>query len=78
VKGECRSKIKTKFFHFDYSEPHPALFKDNANREQYKVNEYLLLLPRCRLSYLKVVKGECRSKIKMKFFNFDYAEPHPT
>jgi len=39
VKGECRSKIKTKFFHFDYAEPHPTLFKDNkdnANRVQYK------------------------------------------
>ena len=28
-----------KFFHFDYAEPHPTLFKDNkdnANRVQYK------------------------------------------
>ena len=35
-------------------------------------------MPSRILHYLKVVKGECRSKIKMKFFNFDYAEPHPT
>ena len=36
------------------------LFKDNANREQYKMKGMRLsfLLPRCRLSYLKIKQVE--------------------
>ena len=29
VKGERRGKRKTKFFKFDYPEPHPILSKDS-------------------------------------------------
>jgi len=33
-------------------------------------------LPNCILSYLKIVKGECRDKQKTQFLDF-FAEPHP-
>ena len=29
AKGEWRGKRKTKFFRFDYPEPHPSLWKDS-------------------------------------------------
>jgi hypothetical protein len=36
-----------------------------------------LTIPNRILAYLKIVKGERRSKRKTKFFKFDYPEPHP-
>ena len=40
------------------------LFKDNANREQYKMkgNRLSFLLPRCRLSYSKIMQTESNTK----------------
>ena len=43
--------------------------KDNANRTQYKVNQHLLLLLRCSLSYLKIMQIECNSKFKCRAKN---------
>ena len=56
VKGERRGKRKTKFFKFDYPEPHPILSKDSERRAQYKKETCLIfLLPSRVLAYEKIV-----------------------
>ncbi|WP_440426093.1 hypothetical protein, partial [Prevotella sp.] len=43
-------------------EMQPLLFKDSANRTQYKTNLFDFVLLRCSLSYLKIVQIEHNAK----------------
>ena len=49
--------------------------KDSANREQNKINSFIFL-PRCSLSYPKIVQGERNAKLNTKFL-FYISEPQP-
>ena len=77
VQGERSAKRKTRFL-ICTSEPQPILFKDSANRAQYKMKGPRLsfLLPRCSLSYPKIVQGERSAKRKTRFL-ICTSEPQP-
>jgi hypothetical protein len=77
VQGEQSAKRKTRFL-ICTSEPQPILSKDSANRAQYKMKGPRLsfLLPRCSLSYSKIVQGEQSAKRKTRFL-ICTSEPQP-
>ena len=55
-----------------FAEPTPIFCKDSANRAQYKMKGPRLsfLLPRCSLSYSKIVQTERNTKWKTQDFHF--------
>ncbi len=76
-KDERNMKNKVIYF-FHIAEMHPILSKDSENRAQYeKIKPFIFfILPRCILSYLKIVKIERNMKNKAIYF-FHIAEMHP-
>ena len=72
--SERRGQNKTNTFVF-YAEPPPILLKYSERRGQWEKISLIIFFtkPRCRLSYLKIVQGEC--KCKSCLHEFTLVEP---
>ncbi len=77
VNDSARCEQKPNSFEC-FAEPTPIFCKDSANRAQYKMKGPRLsfLLPRCSLSYSKIVQGERSAKRKTRFL-ICTSEPQP-